>query len=59
MAALSVVDAGTGDLVGGTGVVELPRTEGKVVANGEMLVFRWIELTRVGLVGLWTLGVVE
>ena len=59
MAALSVVDAGRGDLVGGTEVVELPRTEGKVVANGEMLVFRWIELTRVGLVGLWTLGVVE
>ena len=59
MAALSVVDAGTGDLVGGTEVVELPRTEGKVVANGEMLVFRWSELTKVGLVGLWTLGVVE
>ena len=59
MAALSVVDAGTGDLVGETEVVELPRTEGKVVANGEMLVFRWIELTRVGLVGLGTLGVVE
>ena len=59
MAALSVVDAGTGDLVGGTEVVELPRTEGKVVAKGEMLVFRWIELTKVGLVGLWTLGVVE
>ena len=52
MAALSVVDAGTGDLVVGTGVVELPSMEGKVVANGEMLVFRWIELTRVGLVGL-------
>ena len=59
MAALSVVDAGRGDLVGGTEVVVLPRTEGKVVANGEMLVFRWIELTKVGLVGLWTLGVVE
>ena len=52
MAALSVVDAGTGDLVGGTEVVELPRTEGKVVANGVMLVFRCVELTRVGLVGL-------
>ena len=51
MAALSVVDAGTGDLVGGTEVVELPRMEGKVVAIGEMLVFRWLELTRVGLVG--------
>ena len=59
MAALSVVDARRGDLVGGTEVVELPRTEGKVVANGDMLVFRWIELTKVGLVGLWTLGVVE
>ena len=52
MAALIVVDAGPGDLVGGAEVVELPRTEGKVVANGEMLVFRWIELTREGLVGL-------
>ena len=52
MAALSVADAEPGDLVGGAGVVELPRTEGKVVANGEMLVFRWFELTRVGLVGL-------
>ena len=59
MAALSVVDARRGDLVGGTEVVELPRTEGKVVANGDMLVFRWIELTKVGLVGLWTLGGVE
>ena len=59
MAALSVVDAGRGDLVGGTEVVEFPRMEGKVVANGEMLVFRWIELTKVGLVGLGTLGVVE
>ena len=59
MAALSVVDAGRGDLGGGTEVVELPRMEGKVVANGEMLVFRWIELTKVGLVGLGTLGVVE
>ena len=59
MAALSVVDAGRGDRVGLTEVVELPRMEGKVVANGEMLVFRWIELTKVGLVGLWTLGVVE
>ena len=59
MAALSVVDAGRGDLLVGTEVVELPRTEGKVVAKGEMLVFRWIELTRVGLVGLGTLGVVE
>ena len=53
MAAFNVVDLGTGDRVE-TGVVELTRMEGKVVAMGERLVLVGCFLGRgVGLGGLW------
>ena len=53
MAAFNVVDLGTGDRVE-TGVVELTRMEGKVVAKGERLVLVGCFLGRgVGLGGLW------
>ena len=53
MAAFNVVDLGTGDRVE-TGLVELTRMEGKVVAKGERLVLAGCFLGRgVGLGGLW------
>ena len=53
MAAFNVVDLGTGVRVE-TGVVELTRMEGKVVAKGERLVLAGCFLGRgVGLGGLW------